>query len=82
MKGKIFESEGSILKKLSTKHLPVIITAIVLIAATLWVTLSLTMCDYEEPDLPVGATQSSYGNYDYSKKPYGCIIPADEHFTY
>lgn len=47
-----------------------IVTAIVLIAATLGVSLSLTMCDYGEPDLPAGITESPYGNYDYSKKPY------------
>lgn len=58
------------MKKLSAKRLTVIIVIAVLLVATLAVTLSLTMCRYEEPDLPSEEVISPYGNYDYSKKPY------------
>ncbi len=74
------------MKKLSTKHLIPIIAGAVALITTLTITLSLAMCDYEEPDLSkYGITtgdrqdgqngqsnevHSPYGMFDYSLRAY------------
>ncbi len=69
------------MKKRTTK-LILAVTAAILLITTLAVTLTLTMCDYEEPDLSEYGNQlgntngqieevnSPYGMFDYSKRPF------------
>lgn len=70
------------MKKLSSKHLIPIVAGAVALITTLTITLSLTMCDYEEPDLSgyddqlggpndqIEEVPSPYGMYDFSKRAF------------
>lgn len=83
------------MKKLSSKHLIPIIAGVTALITTLTITLSLTMCDYEEPDLSkygigdngeVAENRLPYGMYDYSKRAFlstwaPIVYKSDVYFT-